>query len=86
MKVQASFPSLTVAQVPIDQLRPDAANPRRISGERLGSPDRPVGRPHGQCRSQTSSPSLCVRTDEFRRFSRSDYPVPGGATSRRQAA
>jgi hypothetical protein len=57
--------SLTVEQVPIDRLRPDPANPRRMSGERLDSTAPPVGRPHGQCLSHTSAPSLCVCTDEF---------------------
>ena len=34
---------LTVEQVPIDELRPDPANPRRISNEELD--DRWLGRP-----------------------------------------
>jgi hypothetical protein len=61
--------SLTVEQVPIDRLRPDPANPRRIGRERLDSPRPPVGRPHGQCRSQTPAPSVRVCTDEFPCFS-----------------
>ena len=36
--------SLTVEQVPLDRLRPDPANPRRMSGERLDSTETPVGR------------------------------------------
>jgi hypothetical protein len=31
----SSLPSLTVAEVPIDDLRPDPANPRRISDDEL---------------------------------------------------
>jgi DNA modification methylase len=34
--------ALTVEQVPIDQLRPDPANPRRISGEELDSLERSI--------------------------------------------
>ena len=33
---------LTMEQVPIDQLRPDPANPRRISDEELGAPERSI--------------------------------------------
>src|SRR5674476_1397410 len=34
--------ALTVEQVPIDQLRPDPANPRRISDEELDSLERSI--------------------------------------------
>ena len=37
MKLQAPVPSLTVEEVPIDLLRPDPANPRRIGEEELDS-------------------------------------------------
>jgi hypothetical protein len=47
------------------QLRPDAVSPRLIGGARLDPTETPVGRPHGQCRSHTSAPSLRVCTDEF---------------------
>ena len=62
---------LTIEWVPINQLRPDPANPRRIGRERLDSPRPPVGRPHGHGGWPTSAPSLCVRTAEFREKSRS---------------
>jgi hypothetical protein len=35
-------PLLTVEQIPIDQLRPDPANPRRISGEELDALERSI--------------------------------------------
>ena len=55
--------SLTVEWVPIDQLRPDPANPRRIGRERLDSPRPPVGRPHGQCSPKRPRlPFVCART------------------------
>jgi DNA modification methylase len=40
MSVARSLPTLTVEEVPIDQLRPDPANPRRISEEELDSQER----------------------------------------------
>jgi len=40
MTVQTPLPSLSVEEVPIDQLRPDPANPRRISDEELDSLER----------------------------------------------
>jgi ParB-like chromosome segregation protein Spo0J len=42
MKAQAPLPSLTVEQVPIDLLRPDPANPRRIGEEELDSLERSI--------------------------------------------
>jgi ParB-like chromosome segregation protein Spo0J len=36
----ASVDPLTIEQVPIDQLRPDPANPRRISDEELDALER----------------------------------------------
>jgi ParB/RepB/Spo0J family partition protein len=35
-----SLPSLTVEQIPIDDLRPDPANPRRISDDELNALER----------------------------------------------
>jgi len=40
MSVQTPLPSLVVEEVPIDLLRPDPANPRRISDEELDSLER----------------------------------------------
>jgi DNA modification methylase len=42
MTVQTPLPSLTVEQVPIDLLRPDSANPRRISPDELDSLERSI--------------------------------------------
>jgi len=42
MKAQASFSSLTVEEVPIDLLRPDPANPRRIGDEELDALERSI--------------------------------------------
>jgi hypothetical protein len=42
MNVQSPLPSLTVEQVAIYQLRPDPANPRRISEEELDSLERSI--------------------------------------------
>ena len=42
MSVALSSPTLVVEQVPIDQLRPDPANPRRMSDEELDSLDRSI--------------------------------------------
>src|SRR5450759_658850 len=44
MKVQASLPSLSVEEVPIDLLRPDPANPRWIGQEELDSLERSIRR------------------------------------------
>jgi ParB family chromosome partitioning protein len=41
MSVALSF-ALTIEQVPIDQLRPDPANPRRISDEELDALERSI--------------------------------------------
>src|SRR5665811_2007790 len=38
----SSLPSLTVDEVPIDELRPDPANPRRISDEELDALERSI--------------------------------------------
>src|SRR5664280_2007316 len=40
----APLPSLTVEEVPIDDLRPDPANPRRISEDELGTLERSLRR------------------------------------------
>src|SRR5664280_2985074 len=40
MTTSASLPSLTVEQVPIDELRPDPANPRRIGDDELDALER----------------------------------------------
>jgi hypothetical protein len=40
MTTSASLPSLTVDQVPIEELRPDPANPRRISEDELDALER----------------------------------------------
>jgi DNA modification methylase len=42
MSVHPPLPSLTVEEVPIDLLRPDPANPRRISDEELDSLERSI--------------------------------------------
>src|SRR5450759_2679659 len=44
MKVQASLPSLSVEEVPIDLLRPDPANPRWIGQEELDALERSIRR------------------------------------------
>jgi hypothetical protein len=51
MTTQATAP-LLVAQVPIDQLRPDPGNPRRISEDELDALERSL-RPH-----ESSSPPI----------------------------
>ena len=42
MSVPTPLPSLAVEEVPIDQLRPDPANPRRISEDELDSLERSI--------------------------------------------
>ncbi|MGA2514600.1 MAG: site-specific DNA-methyltransferase [Candidatus Limnocylindrales bacterium] len=43
MSVHTPLPSLSIEDVPIDQLRPDPANPRRISDDELDSLERSIG-------------------------------------------
>jgi hypothetical protein len=59
------LPSLTVEEVPMDQLRPDRAKPRQIIDARLDSTETPVGRHRRSNDSEKAAPPVCGRTDEF---------------------
>ena len=67
--------AMTMEPVPIDQLRPGPGLVQGVFSPASLGASPPVGRPHGQCRSQTSAPSLRVRTAEFRHFSCSVRPA-----------